>query len=288
MADLVHKLFCATWELEALQSSFEEERKEREENINQLIQILNVTTQERDEAREQLQVLLNSISEPNFLVELLHAISHLHPHSPQIWEPRENSIVIESEGLSETRNHHSFGSSPFESFFVTSTNGADSCTMGLPQQPFVLCENNHSSSMTISPGTAKYDRADAIIDMLSAKKPLPEKGKLLEAMLKIGPTLETLMLAGPLPHWRNPPPLQSFQVPPVTIKACYAQLLNRAAILNSNHWIQSSLCEKSDGLSQMHAASILEFSGKVSLYRRTLPGVRSNRSFEAKRVGGTQ
>ncbi|XP_076930862.1 uncharacterized protein LOC143595821 [Bidens hawaiensis] len=37
-------------------------------------------------------------------------------------------------------------------------------------------------------------------------KALPEKGKLLEAMVKAGPLLQNLLLAGPLPHWRHPPP----------------------------------------------------------------------------------
>lgn len=179
--------------------------------MNQLIQIPKVTTtQERDEAREQLHLLIDKISEPNNLDDLVRALSLLHPRSP-----RGNSIVMVSEkSLSESPNHHSYGSSPAGSSFVTSMDGADSCTMGRPRQP--LRENNQSSSTGISTGTAKYDRADAIIHILSAKRPLPEKGKLLETMLKIGPMLETLEVAG----WRNPPLLQSTRVPPATIKAC--------------------------------------------------------------------
>lgn len=53
---------------------------------------------------------------------------------------------------------------------------------------------------------------------LVPEKPLPEKGKLLEAVVKAGPLLQTLLLAGPLPQWRHPPPaLESFQIPPVAI-----------------------------------------------------------------------
>ncbi|XP_024984520.1 proline-rich receptor-like protein kinase PERK9 [Cynara cardunculus var. scolymus] len=45
--------------------------------------------------------------------------------------------------------------------------------------------------------------------------PLPEKGKLLEAVIKAGPLLQNLLLAGPLPHWRHPPPpLDTYQIPP--------------------------------------------------------------------------
>lgn len=53
---------------------------------------------------------------------------------------------------------------------------------------------------------------------LTPDKPLPEKGKLLQAVMKAGPLLQTLLLAGPLPQWRHPPPpLESFQIPPVAI-----------------------------------------------------------------------
>ncbi|XP_010470137.1 PREDICTED: uncharacterized protein LOC104750089 [Camelina sativa] len=47
---------------------------------------------------------------------------------------------------------------------------------------------------------------------------LPEKGKLLKAVVKAGPLLQTLLLAGQLPQWRHPPPqLESFDIPPVII-----------------------------------------------------------------------
>lgn len=46
-------------------------------------------------------------------------------------------------------------------------------------------------------------------------RPLPEKGKLLQAVMKAGPLLQTLLLAGPLPQWRHPPPpLDTYQIPP--------------------------------------------------------------------------
>ncbi|KAG9449521.1 hypothetical protein H6P81_009486 [Aristolochia fimbriata] len=48
--------------------------------------------------------------------------------------------------------------------------------------------------------------------------PLPEKGKLLQAVMKAGPLLQTLLLAGPLPQWRHPPPpLDTIEIPPVAI-----------------------------------------------------------------------
>ncbi|KAL1558177.1 hypothetical protein AAHA92_08673 [Salvia divinorum] len=51
-------------------------------------------------------------------------------------------------------------------------------------------------------------------------RPLPEKGKFLQAVMKAGPLLQTLLLAGPLPQWRHPPPpLDAYQIPPPPLSA---------------------------------------------------------------------
>ncbi|VVA91320.1 unnamed protein product [Arabis nemorensis] len=56
------------------------------------------------------------------------------------------------------------------------------------------------------------------IELDFPERALPEKGKLLKAVLKAGPLLHTLLLAGQLPQWRHPPPqLESFEIPPVII-----------------------------------------------------------------------
>ncbi|KAG0459171.1 hypothetical protein HPP92_022299 [Vanilla planifolia] len=60
--------------------------------------------------------------------------------------------------------------------------------------------------------------AEAELEEAAMKRGLPEKGKLLEAVMGAGPLLQTLMLAGPLPEWRHPPPaIHSFDIPPVEI-----------------------------------------------------------------------
>ncbi|KAE8667481.1 DNA ligase 1-like [Hibiscus syriacus] len=50
------------------------------------------------------------------------------------------------------------------------------------------------------------DQPQAAMELVVPVKPLPEKGKLLQAVMKAGPLLQTLLLAGPLPQWRHPPP----------------------------------------------------------------------------------
>ncbi|PNY02900.1 hypothetical protein L195_g026221 [Trifolium pratense] len=53
---------------------------------------------------------------------------------------------------------------------------------------------------------------------LAEKKPLPEKGKFLKAVVEAGPLLQTLLVAGPLPQWQHPPlQLKSIEIPPVSI-----------------------------------------------------------------------
>lgn len=74
------------------------------------------------------------------------------------------------------------------------------------------CEESIVSSPQL-PQTQQQQQPEVL-----PEKPLPEKGKLLQAVMKAGPLLQTLLLAGPLPQWRHPPPpLDSFEIPPVTI-----------------------------------------------------------------------
>ncbi|KAG6607603.1 Microtubule-associated protein 70-1, partial [Cucurbita argyrosperma subsp. sororia] len=47
--------------------------------------------------------------------------------------------------------------------------------------------------------------ANEKIHKLLIEKLLPEKGKLLEAVMKAGPLLQTPLVAEPLPEWRHPP-----------------------------------------------------------------------------------
>ncbi|CAI0452801.1 unnamed protein product, partial [Linum tenue] len=77
--------------------------------------------------------------------------------------------------------------------------------------------NNGFSSSDCEESIVSSPEAGEVL-LPEPEKPLPEKGKLLQAVMKAGPLLQTLLLAGPLPQWRHPPPpLESFEIPPVTI-----------------------------------------------------------------------
>ena len=54
---------------------------------------------------------------------------------------------------------------------------------------------------------------DSELEMALARR-LPEKGRLVEAVVSAGPLLQTLLLAGPLPRWRHPPPPAPADIPP--------------------------------------------------------------------------
>nr|CAD1828738.1 unnamed protein product [Ananas comosus var. bracteatus] len=141
-----------------------------------------------------------------------------------------NKLLQLVKSLSGTPNPQSYASSPVDSFFETVTSSDDIANPLLltdnsntNSQFAISCHNNNSSCSSNS----KYDHASAIIDRLAAKKPLPQKGKLLQSVMEAGPLLQTLMVAGPLPSWRNPPPLQPLQVPPLAIKCHGSPGINR-------------------------------------------------------------
>ncbi|XP_074559705.1 uncharacterized protein LOC141815649 [Curcuma longa] len=58
----------------------------------------------------------------------------------------------------------------------------------------------------------------AELEAAAAKRGLPEKGRLVEAVLGAGPLLQMLLLTGSLPQWRHPPPdLRGVEIPRVAI-----------------------------------------------------------------------
>lgn len=83
-------------------------------------------------------------------------------------------------------------------------------------------------------------------------RPLPEKGKFLQAVMKAGPLLQNLLLAGPLPQWRHPPPpLDTYQIPPPPVAPQPPLLAGRHGVFDSNN------CRKR-GVSEIEHSAINE------------------------------
>ncbi|KAJ3676519.1 hypothetical protein LUZ60_003931 [Juncus effusus] len=163
--ELKQRLLQTTLELETLRSNSINELKKKDDTINQLINLVKLTTKERDEAKDQLNSVLSYLQSKN-----------LNSNSQQ----PVNSSLTDSDSLS----------SPVESFHHAESS--------------YINHNNHNYN-------SKYDNGSMMIDGLAKRRPLPEKGTLLHAVMSAGPLLQTLMVAGPLPTWRNPPPVQKFQ-----------------------------------------------------------------------------
>lgn len=105
-----------------------------------------------------------------------------------------------------------------------------------PHQQNPNSNKSSSSSDTeesiMSPSVINPNQASQVDIMatLLLEKPFPEKGSLLQAVLKAGPLLQTLLLAGPLPQWRHPPPsLDTSEIPPVAVPP----LLFQSSVINN-------------------------------------------------------
>ncbi|KAG6770763.1 hypothetical protein POTOM_026457 [Populus tomentosa] len=261
--ELKQKLVYTTIELESLKVEADEELRKHKEDVGRLFNMLKVASQERDEAKGQLQNLLNKLILSNSS-ELLPFLPQAQSGNPLVIPARGNSSITESNSLSDTHNHQSHGSSPVDSFFdaiaspdFCSTDMEESSHMGFVSNTFVKEYTKGSISAGLEvPAVPGINPADAVIENFVRGKVLPQEGNLLQAVMETGPLLQTLLLAGPLPRWRNPPPLQPFKINlPVSTS-------NQNAAANASFLAQSYI-ELRRGSSKT-CSSMLNFSSGAS------------------------
>ena len=241
-----------------------------EENIKQLLQLLKIAYLERDEARGQLQSLLNNglpspVSPP---VKNHPTIPHAQPVSLSLEITKANSCFKKFDDLSRAYSSHSCCPSqldclldpilPDQDLYYTEL--ADSRKLEASKQDF-----DYGGTMPVgivSPEVGMIDRASMVIDKLVKRKPLPQKGGFLKAVMEAGPLLQTLLLAGPLPRWQNPPPMYNWQIPvfpfPIPIKEGAASLVHQKSTVNLKSASNTSYLEISHGFFQnsFHIPSI--------------------------------
>lgn len=187
MEELKQTLMYTTLELEQTRAAVQDELRKRDDQLLSLKELLNKAMRERDEAQEKCQRLV-----------LEKLVFQQQKQQQQQTGPVSGISSIEDEPRRGIDSNNGLSSSDCEESIVSSP-VIDH--IHLPQPPPPL------ASMT-----------EPMIELIATDKPLPEKGKLLQAVMKAGPLLQTLLLAGPLPQWRHPPPpLESFEIPPVTI-----------------------------------------------------------------------
>ncbi|MCD7467899.1 hypothetical protein HAX54_005599 [Datura stramonium] len=261
MDETRQKLLYTSLELERMTMESSEEKRKN----NQLIQLIKIAYQERDEARDNLHKLLNKINQYQIHIDSPLAVAKA---------PKANSI--ESNSLSETYNYnsHNSSSSLVEESFLDVVSSPDlsnniipvSCGV-VPQQqvPEVvdrasLVINSLVKGKTLPQQVPEVvDHASLVIDSLVKGKTLPQQGKLLQSVLEAGPLLQTLLVAGPLPRWRNPPQFKPLHIPPVSIKGCCegGMITRQNSNVNSSHFGSSMMMnsqpyfEMSCGSSQM-------------------------------------
>ncbi|KAH8510068.1 hypothetical protein Peur_051785 [Populus x canadensis] len=187
MDDLRNSLLYTTLELEQTKLAVQEELRKKDDQLFHLKDLLSKAIRERDDAQEKWKRLA--------IEKVLLQQQQHHQNAPL-----SGISSIEDEPRRGIDSSNGFSSSDCEESIVSSP------VIDQTPQPSQLPQ-------TAAPQTIPQ----AAIELVP-EKPLPEKGKLLQAVMKAGPLLQTLLLAGPLPQWRHPPPpLDSFEIPPVTI-----------------------------------------------------------------------
>ncbi|KAL9247701.1 hypothetical protein vseg_021106 [Gypsophila vaccaria] len=217
--DLKQKLHFVTYELEITRKQANEEIMKSHDHIRKLLIMLQTTCKERDEAKLELQKLQQILAFNNKMLNFDFPAVPFSPDSPLLRNipATTNSSLTESNSFSfETNNimsqpkTQSHVSSPVVDslpFTTSSTVVSSPCT-------------NSNACYTISGINIENstDRSTLIIENLAKGRPLPPQGKLLQAVIEAGPLLQTLMVAGSLPRWRNPPGLVTRKIPPVQLK----------------------------------------------------------------------
>uniref|UniRef100_A0A7N0VEP5 Uncharacterized protein n=1 Tax=Kalanchoe fedtschenkoi TaxID=63787 RepID=A0A7N0VEP5_KALFE len=224
--ELGQSWLCTTVELESLRMQAQEEIRRRDEQLEHVKELLFRAMVERDEAVQKCQTLQaerlllqqqqlvhsNQMQQQQLIKEIKNtAADPLSGHSSIEDEPVK---PLDSNNISSSDCDESIVSSP----------AADPVPVPAP-----IIHHTHSKLQSF------HEEVMERLLLPDNNRPLPEKGKLLQAVMNAGPLLQTLLLAGPLPQWRHPPPpLDSFEIPPVTININSSSKISRKRGLTSH------------------------------------------------------
>ncbi|KAH0714267.1 hypothetical protein KY284_007172 [Solanum tuberosum] len=222
--ELKHSLVYTTLELENTVISAHEELARKDEEILQLKDLLTRVMKERDEAQGKCQRIgMEKIVLQQQLLQQQQVQVQF-----QFQKHNQNNVVIESAPISSgtTISHDNQEHDQISKGVVDSNHNNNNNNICVLSNSSDCDENN-----VVSPPLLVHD----LIENVVIKKPLPEKGKFLQAVMEAGPLLQTLLLAGPLPQWQHPPPqLNSIDIPPVTITSPTPRLLHQDSALSSS------------------------------------------------------
>ncbi|XVE68770.1 hypothetical protein DITRI_Ditri09bG0096600 [Diplodiscus trichospermus] len=209
MQELKQTLLFTTLELETTLISAKEETARRELELIHLRDVLTRTMKERDEAQCRCQKLMLE----KFILQ--QQLQQKEQKQQQVEEQQQETASL--SGVSSYDDEPKSG----DSNQLNSSSDSNRSTISSPPVHLPL-------QLPQSPLAQEALK-------LAAKRPLPEKGKLLQAVKDAGPLLQNLLLAGPLPQWQHPPPqLTSVDIPPVAISSPKQHLINQDPINNFN------------------------------------------------------
>ncbi|XP_074294845.1 uncharacterized protein LOC141622709 [Silene latifolia] len=228
--ELKQKLHYVTYELEITRKETNQVIMKNNDDIRKLLLMLQNVCKERDEANSQLTNLQQMLAFTN-KTQHFHQITPFSPDTPLVtnFPAKTNSSITESTSFS------------LEPATVSSPDSANICFI-------------NTNTATSSKGV---DGATMLIENLAKGRPRPRQGKLLQAVIEAGPLLQTLMVAGSLPQWRNPPAQMTRKIPPVQLKGYGKQVVNGS--VDRPLYGQSS-----GGSTPVYPSSMLDFGGGSS------------------------
>ncbi|KAK7402171.1 hypothetical protein VNO78_14223 [Psophocarpus tetragonolobus] len=181
----------------------------------ELLNLLKMAYQERDEARKELEKLVTKLT-PASLFEIPPTMI------PAVAPTKANSSITES-------NSPSHVSSPVDSFVEA---------VSPPENNLGYLKQKQKEKQPLVQNMSVPDVGNEVIEYLTKGKVLPQKGNLLKAVKDAGPLLQTLLVAGTLPTWRNPPPLHNIniKIPPLMLQdfGSNVALVNNSLQMTSN------------------------------------------------------
>ncbi|KAG2405994.1 uncharacterized protein HKW66_Vig0052490 [Vigna angularis] len=240
--DVKHRLLCTKLELVAAKMEANAKIKKYEETVKHLYKLLKKVCQERDEARDQLQLLIRNVQAPTPVETTSTIIPQVDQSCLQNkTKPSMNSTKV-SYSSSKVLSDHSCDLSlsnlqSNEKHFSTS----------LMSQTRIVETSNLTLSNNIETDMVESD--SLAIDKLVCGKPLPQKGRLLQSVTEAGPLLHTLQV-DPVPHWKNPPTLSSLALPLATQEINFSTYKDHD---NPNGFIPTSLSLAFPGSSHGHS-----------------------------------
>ncbi|KAL0709289.1 hypothetical protein Bca4012_016267 [Brassica carinata] len=160
-----------------------------------------LAVQERDEAREHLK---HSLAELSQLRELYNAVLLSEQQMITYYPEATDKTTCHQKNC----NYDPFpGDSP--SRFLSPSPSDLVSNLSVDSSPLDLSFPSNQSRSVAAENTRDYETV--VLETIGGT--LPEYGKFLQAVSEAGSLVESLLIAGPVPKWRNPPVQLSSQRP---------------------------------------------------------------------------